>query len=203
MVVCNGRKFMLEPEWTRVRPSLKQKSIIDYIITDPQLMAVSGNLHVDNTDIHVGCSDHFLVWMELGRTAKNFKKEQRVIRRWRLERFDEDEVKLRYQNALKAEVHGFSDSVKSKLEGGMKGYDLVNEVLMEWENIVNRVANSEVGEKMIVCCRAARWWDNEIKGKISLRRELYKKVIGGREELWDEYCRLRKEVKESVREKEA
>ena len=21
MVVCNGRKFMLEPEWTRVRPS--------------------------------------------------------------------------------------------------------------------------------------------------------------------------------------
>ena len=28
MVVCNGRKFMLEPEWTRVRPSLKQKSII-------------------------------------------------------------------------------------------------------------------------------------------------------------------------------
>ena len=30
MVVCNGRKFMLEPEWMRFRPSLKQKSIIDY-----------------------------------------------------------------------------------------------------------------------------------------------------------------------------
>ena len=196
MVVCNGRKFMVEPEWTRVRPSLKQKSIIDYIITDPQLMAVSGNVHVDNTDI--GCSDHFLVWMELGRTAKNFKKEKRVIRRWRLERFDEDEVRLRYQNALKAEVHGFSESVKSKLE---EGYDLVNEVLREWENIVNRVAKSEVGEKMIACGRAARWWDIEIKEKISLRRELYKKVINGWEDLWDEYCRLRKEVKELVREK--
>ena len=61
MVVCNDRKFMLEPEWTRVRPSLKQKSIIDNNITDPQLMAVSGNVYVDNTDI--GCSDHFLVWM--------------------------------------------------------------------------------------------------------------------------------------------
>ena len=90
--------------------------------------------------------------MELGRTAKNFKKEKRVIRRWRLE-FDEDDVKLRYRNA---KVHGFSESVKSKLEGGMKGYDLVNEVLMEWENIVNRVAKSEVGEKMIVCSIAAR-----------------------------------------------
>ena len=44
----------------------------------------------------------------------------------------------------------------------MKGYDLVNEVVMEWENIVNRVAKSEVGEKMIVCGRVARWWDIEI-----------------------------------------
>ena len=128
-VVCNGRKFILEPEWTRVRPSLKQKSILDYIITDSQLMAVSGNVQVDNIDIE--CSDHFLVWMELGRTSKNFKKEKCVIRRWHLERFDEDEINLRYQNALKAEVYGFSESVKSKLERGMKGYDLVNEVLME------------------------------------------------------------------------
>ena len=43
----------------------------------------------------------------------------------------------------------------------MKGHDLVNE---EWKNTVNRVAKSEVGDKMIVCGRAARWWDNEIKG---------------------------------------
>ena len=28
LVVCNGRKLVVEPEWTRVRPSLKQKSII-------------------------------------------------------------------------------------------------------------------------------------------------------------------------------
>ena len=41
---------MVKPEWRRLRPSLKQKSIIhvDYeVITDAQLMAVSGNLHVD------------------------------------------------------------------------------------------------------------------------------------------------------------
>ena len=34
-----------------------------------------------------------------------------------------------------------------------------------------------------------------------MRRDLYKKVISGREELWDEYCRLHIEVKELVREK--
>lgn len=54
---------------------------------------------------------------------------------------------------------------------------LVSRVLHEWESIVNRVTREEVGEKMIVCGRAARWWDSELKDKISLRREVYKKVI--------------------------
>ena len=52
----------------------------------------------------------------------------------------------------------------------MKGHDLVNEVLKGWESIVNRVAKREVGDKMIVCGRTARWWDNEIKQKISSSR---------------------------------
>ena len=38
LAACNGRKLVTEPEWTRVRPSLNQKSIIDYIVTDAQLM---------------------------------------------------------------------------------------------------------------------------------------------------------------------
>ena len=76
----------------------------------------------------------------------------------------------------------------------MKGHDLVNEGLREWESIVNRVAKREIGDKMIVCGGVARWWDNEIKEKISLRREVYRKVIKGWEDLWDEYSRLRCEV---------
>ena len=153
-------------------------------MSDAQLMAVSGNVHV---------ARHYRYRMlrplsSIGgiRATMNSKKGKRVIiRRWRLDRFGDDEVKLRYQNGLRAEVHGFSESIKRKVEGGMKGHDLVNEVLREWESVVNRVAKKEVGDKMIVCGRAARWWDNE---KISLRRrEVYKKVIKGREDLWDEY----------------
>ena len=41
---------------------------------------------------------------------------------------------------------------------------------------------------MIVCGRLARWWDSEIKERIALRQQLYKKVISGRDGLWDEYC---------------
>ena len=60
LVVCNGRKLVIEP-------SLKQRSIID-IITDGDSRKASEDVHVDSLDI--GCSDHFLVWMELGRACK-------------------------------------------------------------------------------------------------------------------------------------
>ena len=39
------------------------------------------------------------------------------------------------------------------------------------------MAKSEVGEKVIVCGRVARWWDNEIKEKISLRTHVILVVI--------------------------
>ena len=48
-------------------------------------------MNVDSTDI--GVSDHFLVWLELGRVAKCCGKQKRTIRKWRLDRFAEDGVK--------------------------------------------------------------------------------------------------------------
>ena len=41
-------------------------------------------------------TDHFLVRMELGRASKTSTKRKSVIRRWRLDRFTDDEVKLNY-----------------------------------------------------------------------------------------------------------
>ena len=84
---------------------------------------------------------------------------------------------------------------------GMRGRELVSEVLEDWESIVNRVAKVEVGEKVVVCGRAARWWDDEIKARIEQRRELYKRILRGEDGLWEEYVRLRKEVKQLVTEK--
>ena len=67
---------------------------------------------------------------------------------------------------------------------GLKGHALVGEVLREWECIVNGVAKSEVGEKMIVCGKSARWWDSEVKDKISSRRKVYKNVLDGNVDAW-------------------
>ena len=35
---------------------------------------------------------------------------------------------------------------------------------------MNRVATMEIGEKVIVCSRSDRWWDSEIKERMSLRQ---------------------------------
>ena len=190
---------MSEPEWTRVRPSLNQKSVIDYVIADNQLMRESGVVQVDRTDI--GASDHYLVWLELGRTTKHSRKGKRVIRKWRLDRLGDDGVKLKYIMALQAEVSRFSESIQSKVASGMVGSTLVMNVLADWESIVNEVAKAVVGEKLIVCGRAARWWDAEVKAKIEHRRDVYRKIAGGQDELWEEYYMLRKEVKNLVIEK--
>ena len=71
--------------------------------------------------------------------------------------FKDEEVKLKYQNALRAEVSGFVQSIQGKAERDMKGHSLVSEVPWECKGIVNRVAKSEVGEKVIVCGRSTRW----------------------------------------------
>ena len=144
---------------------------------------------------------HFLVWLELGRTAKNSRKQKRTIRRWRFDKFGDDVVRQKYCEALQAEVEAFSEGISQMEEGGMRGNELVEGVLKEWENIVNRVARDTVGEKVIVCGRPVRWWDDEIKAKIEQRRQLYKRMVRGQEGLWDEYNKLRREVKHLVMEK--
>ena len=55
------------------------------------------------------------------------------------------------------EVEGFKKSVNCKIEGGLRVHDLINEMLFKWKSFVNEVAKSEIGEKMIVCGRAAKW----------------------------------------------
>ena len=46
-----------------------------------------------------------------------------------------------------------------------------------------------------MCGEAARWWDEQIKDRIITRQGVYKTVVKCWEDLWDEYCRLQKDVK--------
>ena len=48
---------------------------------------------------------------------------------------------------------------------------------------VKRVAK-EIRVKVIVCGKAAWWWDGEITEKIRLRRQVYQEIGSGREDKW-------------------
>ena len=78
LMIYNGRNLVSENESTRVRPSVKQKFIIDYNITDTQLLEMLGNVHVN--DMYIGSSDYFLVWMELDRTSKTSRRREYVVK---------------------------------------------------------------------------------------------------------------------------
>ena len=82
----------------------------------------------------------------------------------------------------------------------MEDSELVKAVVQDWEETVKRVASKEIGERVIVCGKAA-WWDGEIKEKIRLRRQIYKEIRSGREDKWGEYYKLHSEIKELVRKK--
>ena len=45
---------------------------------------------------------------------------------------------------------------------GISGSGLVSAVVEEWEQVVKKVAKAEVGEKVVVCGRTVRWWDDEL-----------------------------------------
>ena len=82
------------------------------------------------------------VWMDLGTACKLTKSRRRIIKKWRLDRFEVKDVRSNYQRVLVEEVNGFSKSIRQKVNKGLKGHALVGEVLKEWESIVNRVAKS-------------------------------------------------------------
>ena len=41
LVLWNNREFCIEPQWTRIMPSLGQHSIVDYVASDRHLMSCS------------------------------------------------------------------------------------------------------------------------------------------------------------------
>jgi hypothetical protein len=70
-------------------------------------MQASRHVHED-----VRCSDHYLVWIKLGRTTRTTRKAKHVIGKWCLERFEDKEITLKYQDDLQAEVSGLVESQK-------------------------------------------------------------------------------------------
>ena len=49
-----------------------------------------------------------------------------------------------------------------------------------WEQLVKTTASKLIGKKLIVCNRAVKWWDDEVKEAIRVRREAHARYSGNR-----------------------
>ena len=63
--------------------------------------------------------------MDLDRAYKLTKSRRKIIKKWRLDRFKIEDVRANYQRALEEEVKGFSESIRQKVNEGLKGHTLV------------------------------------------------------------------------------
>ena len=75
-----------------------------------------------------------------------------------------------------------------------EGRDQAGSRIIEgWEELVNTTASRVLGRKLIVCKRAVKWWDEEIKQAIRVRRESHAKYAAGKTDAgWNEYVESRK-----------
>ena len=76
-------------------------------------------------------------------------------------------------------------------------------IIKGWEQLIKTTASKVLGKKLIVCNKAVKWWDDEVKEAIRVRREAHagytsNKTTAG----WEEYAIDRNKVKEMVREEE-
>ena len=68
--------------------------------------------------------------------------------------------------------------------------------------MVKTTASKVIGKKLIVCNKAVKWWDDEVKEAIRVRREAHARYIGNKNAAgWEEYAKARKEVKKMVEKK--
>ena len=199
LMVCNGRTLLSDPQWTRVQSRLGHKSIIDYIITDKALMKASSDVFVDRTD--VGSSDHYLVWFELGRTfGRNRKKAKRILYKWRVDRLQDKAIRNEYQAELGLCANDFFQTLSDLHQEGVVGEELVRRMASKWEKVVDKAALLTLGRKLIICGRSVSWWDEELRQLVKDRRACFAQGLDN-DSNWSDYLRIRKELKQKIREK--
>ena len=75
-------------------------------------------------------------------------------------------------------------------------------IIEGWEQLVKNTASKVVGKKLVVCNRAVKWWDEEVKEAVRRRREAHARCISSKTTVgWEEYTKARKEVKKMVEKK--
>ena len=76
--------------------------------------------------------------------------------------------------------------VDNEMERGQAGAKIMIE---RWEQLVKTTASKVIGKKLIVCNKVVKWWDDEVKEAIRVRREAHARYISSKNTVgWGEYA---------------
>ena len=69
-------------------------------------------------------------------------------------------------------------------------------IIEGWEQLVKTTASKVIEKKLIVCNKAVKWWDEELKEAITSRRKPHARYTSSKSTTgWEEYTIARKKVK--------
>ena len=123
---------------------------------------------------------------------------------WRIDKLEMEEKQQEFQeemprNAVKvSKLLKSVGSVDTEMERDRAGAKIVE----RWAQLVKSTASKVVGKKLIVCNRAVKWWDEEVKEAVRVWREAHARFISIKTTAgWEEYTKNRKVVKSMVEKK--
>ena len=70
----------------------------------------------------------------------------------------------------------------------------------KWEKVLDKAALITLGRKLIICSRSVRWRDEELRQLVRDRGDCFVKGLN-KGNNWNEYLKIRKELKQKVRGK--
>jgi len=171
LATLNDRK-QPQTQFTRKCPAKNEQSVIDYCIMDISA-AILTPLTV--CDIDIAGTDHMLLHCDVYQIGAP-RRNREAIRRWRLEKLEDPEIRKLYEQGIANEVDGYAQYVEGFLQQPCISKEDITNIVKRAENIITEVANTVIGTKLIIPGRAAKWWSDDIKSKIRERRQLWQEV---------------------------
>ena len=172
MKTLNDRVKKSGPEWTRQCIQKGESSILDFIVVENG-SSKETKVHVCAAD--VGTTDHCLIWTESQQTRVIKNRRGRKLYRWRTDKLEVKEKQQEFQNEMSKNAEKFSELLESI---GTTNNDVEKDsagarAIEGWEQLVKTTASKVIGKKLIICNRAVKWWDEEVKEAIKVRREIH------------------------------
>ena len=203
MKTLNDRSPRPEAQWTwtRICKDKRERSVLDYIVVEHGSRKEM-EVHVGVED--VGTTDHSLIWTESQQTKTRRSRRGRKLYRWRIDKLEMEEKRQEFQEEMVRNAVKFSElleevgTVGTEMERNRAGAKIIE----GWEQLVKDTACKVIGKKLILCNKAVKWWDEEVKEAIRVRRETHTKCLSSESTVgWEEYAEARKAVKKMVEKK--